>query len=188
MMVEPNERGAGLEYIDDTVGGSIPRNFMPAIEKGIRETMERGVLAGYEVVDVKAHVTDGSYHAVDSDEASFKLAGARAFADGVSKAKPVLLEPIVKFEITVPSRYMGDVTSDLSGRRGRISDTGVVGDMQLISGEVPLAEVLNYSTELRSMTGGEGSYSIEFSRYDVVPGRILEGIVARALARKEERK
>ncbi len=188
MRVEPNERGTGLEFIDDTFGGSIPKNFIPAIEKGVRETMDRGVVAGYEVVDVKARATDGKYHDVDSDEASFKIAGARAFADAVSKAKPVLLEPIVKFEITIPSRFMGDITSDLSGRRGRISDTGVVGDMQLITGEVPLAEVLTYSTELRSMTGGEGAYTVEFSRYDVVPGRLLDAVIAKAQARREEKK
>ena len=188
MRVEPNERGAGLEFIDETVGGSIPRNFIPAIEKGVRETMNNGVIAGHEIVDVKAFVTDGSFHAVDSDEASFKLAGARAFADAFSKARPVLLEPIVKFEITVPSRYMGDITSDLSGRRGRISDTGIVGDMQIIAGEIPLSETLTYSTELRSMTGGEGSYTIEFSHYDAVPARFQEQVVAKAQAKREQEK
>ena len=188
LYVEPNERGAGLEFIDETVGGSIPKNFLPAIEKGVVDIMGKGVLANYEVVDVKVRVKDGSFHAVDSDEASFKLAGARGFADGVMKAKPVLLEPIVKFEITVPPRFIGDITGDLSGRRGRISDTGVVGDMQLVSGEIPLAEVQTYSTELRSMTGGEGSYTIEFSHYDVVPSNVQQTIVAKAAAEKEESK
>ena len=187
MRVEPNERGTGLEYLDETVGGSIPKNFLPAIEKGIREKMTQGVIAGYQVVDVKVAVYDGSFHAVDSDEASFKLAGSRAFADSVMNARPVLLEPIVKFEITVPSRYMGDVTGDLSGRRGRISDTGVIGDMQVISGEIPLAEVQTYSTELRSMTGGEGSYTMEFSRYDVVPSHVQATVVAKAKAAQEEK-
>ncbi len=188
MRVEPNERGAGLEFLDETVGGSIPKQFLPAIEKGIRETMAKGVIAGYPVVDIKARVYDGKYHTVDSDEASFKIAGARCFADAVSKARPVLLEPIVKIEVTVPSRFMGDVTSDLSGRRGRISDTGVVGDMQIITAEVPLAEILTYSTELRSMTGGEGSYTIEFSRYDVVPPNIQQAVVAKARAEQEQEK
>jgi len=188
LYVEPNERGAGLEFIDETVGGSIPKNFLPAIEKGVVDIMGKGVLANYEVVDVKVRVKDGSFHAVDSDEASFKLAGARGFADGVMKAKPVLLEPLVKFEITVPPRFIGDITGDLSGRRGRISDTGVVGDMQLVSGEIPLAEVQTYSTELRSMTGGEGSYTIEFSHYDVVPSNVQQTIVAKAAAAKEESK
>jgi elongation factor G len=188
MRVEPNERGEGLEYLDEIVGGAIPKQYHPAIEKGIREAMEKGVIAGYEVIDVKAAVHDGSFHTVDSDEASFKLAGARAFADAVQKAKPVLLEPIVKFDITVPSRFMGDITSDLSGRRGRISDTSVLGDMQVISGEVPLAEVQTYSTELRAMTGGEGSYAIEFSRYDVVPSNVAQQVIAKAKARQEEAK
>ena len=188
LTVEPNERGAGLEYIDETVGGSIPKNFLPAIEKGIVEIMGKGVVANCEVVDVKVRVKDGSFHAVDSDEASFKLAGGRGFADGMLKAKPVLLEPIVKFEITVPSRFIGDITGDLSSRRGRISDTGGVGDMQFVSGEVPLAEVQTYSTELRSMTGGEGSYTIEFSRYDVVPSNVQQAIVTKAAAEKEESK
>ncbi len=187
MRVEPNERGAGMEFIDEIVGGAIPKQFLPAIEKGIRETMEKGVVAGYEVVDVEAHVYDGKFHAVDSDEVSFRIAGGRSFADAVLEARPVLLEPVVKFEITVPTRFMGDVTGDLSGRRGRISDTGVVGDMQMISGEIPLAEVLTYSTELRSMTGGEGAYSIEFSRYDVVPSNIQQAIVARARAEQEKK-
>jgi len=187
MRVEPNERGAGLEFIDEIVGGAIPKQFLPAIEKGIRETMEKGVIAGYEVVDVKAHIYDGKFHAVDSDEVSFRIAGGRSFAEAVQQARPVLLEPIVKFEITVPTRFMGDVTGDLSGRRGRISDAGVVGDTQVISGEVPLAEVLTYSTELRSMTGGEGAYTIEFSRYDVVPPNVQQAIVARARAEQEKK-
>jgi len=188
MRLEPNERGAGLEFLDEIVGGAIPKNFLPAIEKGIRDTMEKGVIAGYEVVDAKARIYDGSFHSVDSDEASFKIAGSRAFADAVMRAKPVLLEPIVKFEVSIPTRFMGDVTGDLSGRRGRISDTGVVGDLQVIGGEVPLAEILTYSTELRSMTGGEGSYTIEFSRYDVVPSSLQQTIVGRAQAAKEEKK
>jgi len=186
--VEPNERGAGLEFIDEIVGGAIPKNFLPAIEKGIVEIMSKGVIADCEVVDVKVRVQDGSFHAVDSDEASFKMAGSRGFADAFMKSKPVLLEPIMKFEITVPSRFIGDITGDLSGRRGRISDTGVVGDMQLVSGEVPLAEVQTYSTELRSMTGGEGSYSVEFSRYDIVPSNIQQTIVAKAAAARERNK
>jgi elongation factor G len=188
MRVAPNERGAGLEYIDEIVGGAIPKQYHPAIEKGIREAMEKGVIAGYEVIDVKTAVYDGSFHAVDSDEVSFKLAGGRAFADAVQKAKPVLLEPIVKFDITIPSRFMGDITSDLSGRRGRISDTTVLGDMQVISGEIPLAEVQTYSTELRSMTGGEGSYAIEFERYDIVPANVAQQVIAKAKAKQEEAK
>ncbi len=188
MRMEPNERGAGLEFIDETVGGSIPKNFLPAIEKGINEAMAKGVIAGYEVVDVNVRVYDGSFHAVDSDEASFKMAGARGFADAFGKAKPVLLEPIVKFEISVPPRFVGDITGDLSGRRGRISDTNVIGGQQVISGEIPLAEVQTYSTELRSMTGGEGAYAIEFSHYDVVPSTIQQQIIAKAAAAKEEEK
>ena len=186
MRVEPLERGAGFEFSNAVFGGAIPSNFMPAIEKGIREQLEKGILAGYPVVDVKAEVYDGSYHTVDSDEHSFKIAGGRAFQDGFLKSKPVLLEPIVNIEVTVPGKFMGDITGDLSGRRGRIAGMDSIGNLQVIKAKVPMKEIGKYSTELRSLTGGEGSYTIEFSHYDVVPARLAEEIIARSKKAKEE--
>ena len=186
MRLEPLERGAGFEFNNAVFGGAIPSNFMPAIEKGVRERLEKGVLAGYPVVDVKADVYDGSYHSVDSDEQSFKIAGARAFHDSFLNSKPVLLEPIVNIEVTVPGKFMGDITGDLSGRRGRIAGMDSMGNLQVIKAQVPMKEIGRYSTELRSMTGGEGSYTIEFSHYDVVPARLAEEIIARSKKASEE--
>ena len=186
MRLEPLERGAGFEFNNSVFGGAIPSNFMPAIEKGVRERLEKGVLAGYPVADVKADVYDGSYHSVDSDEQSFKIAGARAFQDGFLNSKPVLLEPIVNIEVTVPGKFMGDITGDLSGRRGRIAGMDSMGNLQVIKAQVPMKEIGRYSTELRSMTGGEGSYTIEFSHYDVVPARLAEEIIARSKKASEE--
>jgi len=184
LRVEPLERGKDFEFADEIYGGSIPRQFVPAVEKGVRETMAKGVIAGYRVVDVLVAVTDGKHHEVDSSEAAFKTASSRAFSDAFRNARPVLLEPIVNIEITVPSKYMGDISGDLSGRRGRIQGVAVEGDQQIISAQVPLAEVSNYSTQLRSITGGEGSYTMEFSHYEVVPGRVQEQIIAKAAKAK----
>jgi len=186
MRLEPLERGAGFEFNNSVFGGAIPSNFMPAIEKGVRERLEKGVLAGYPVADVKADVYDGSYHSVDSDEQSFKIAGARAFHDGFLNSRPVLLEPIVNIEVTVPGKFMGDITGDLSGRRGRIAGMDSMGNLQVIKAQVPMKEIGRYSTELRSMTGGEGSYTVEFSYYDVVPARLAEEIIARSKKASEE--
>lgn len=186
MRMEPLERGTGFEFKNAVFGGAIPSNFMPAIEKGVREQLEKGVLAGYPIVDVKVDVYDGSYHTVDSDEQSFKIAGSRGFQDGFMNSKPVLLEPIVNIEITVPGKHMGDITGDLSGRRGRIVGMDSVGNLQVIKAQVPMKEIGKYSTELRSMTGGEGSYTVEFSHYDIVPARLAEEIIARSKKAKEE--
>jgi elongation factor G len=184
--VMPLERGKGFEFENKVFGGAVPSNFMPAIEKGAREELERGILAGHPVVDVRVEVYDGSYHDVDSDEQSFKIAGARAFRDGFMNAKPVLLEPIVNIEITIPSRFMGDIAGDLSGRRGRIVGMDSVGNLQVIKAQVPMKEIGKYSTELRSMTGGEASYSVEFSHYDIVPHKLAEEIIAQAKKTPEE--
>jgi elongation factor G len=185
LRVWPRERGQGLEFVDSVVGGSVPRQFIPAVEKGVRAACERGVLAGYPVVDVAAEVWDGKDHPVDSSEAAFKLAADRAFREAFQKARAVLLEPIMRLEIVIPSRNMGDITGDLNKRRGRIQGMDSRGQLQVIEALVPLGEISNYSTELRSITGGEGSFSMKHDHYDVVPHAIAEGIVARAAKAKE---
>jgi elongation factor G len=174
LRVRPNERGAGFVFTNATVGGSIPHNFVPAVEKGVREQMERGVIAGYPVVDVIVEPFDGKSHPVDSSEAAFKIAGARAFRDAVEKAPHALLEPIVELEIDVPSRCMGDVTGDLNSRRGRIAGLDSHDDRQVVKAIAPLSEVQRYSTDLRSMTSGEGSYTMRLSHLDPVPAMVAK--------------
>jgi elongation factor G len=184
--ISPLERGAGFEFVDDVVGGVIPNSLIPAVEKGIREKMVDGVIAGYPVVDFRVSLYDGKHHPVDSKEIAFKTAGREAFKKAVKTAKPKLLEPIVNLTVAVPSRYMGDVTGDLNGRRGRVMGMDTQGDMQMIKAQIPLAEVQNYSASLRSMTGGEGSYMIEFSHYDIVPDHVAQGIIAQYEEKEEE--
>ncbi|MGD0649803.1 MAG: elongation factor G [Verrucomicrobiia bacterium] len=183
--VEPQERGKGFEYVDEVVGGAIPRNFIPAVEKGCVEAMLGGVVAGYPVVDVRAIVYDGSYHDVDSSEISFKIAGLHAFKDAMSKARPVLLEPIMNVTVYVPDQYMGDITGDLNHRRGRITTVEPADGLQAIKAQVPQAEVFKYSSELRSMTGGRGSFELEFSHYEQVPQHIAQKVIAEAQAAKK---
>ncbi len=178
LRIAPNERGGGFLFEDKTVGGSIPRNFVPAIEKGIREQMGKGVIAGYEVVDVRIEVYDGKHHPVDSSEAAFKTAGSRAFRKAFEKARPTLLEPVMNIEIDVPSRFMGDISSDLNTRRGRISGVDTHGDHQVIKASVPLSEVQTYSTDLRSITAGEGLYTLEYDHLDPVPSNIASRLIA----------
>ncbi len=179
-------RGEGFEFLDGVVGGTVPRQFIPAVEKGVRQALETGVLAGYPVVDVAAELYDGKDHAVDSSEAAFKIAANRAFRDGFMKARPALLEPVMRVEIVVPVRFMGDITGDLNKRRGRIQGMDTRGPLQAIEAMVPLAEIANYSTELRSITAGEGSYSMAHDHYDAVPSHIAEQIIARAKKPLEE--
>jgi elongation factor G len=176
--IEPKPRGSGFEFEDALVGGVVPGRFVPAVEKGVIEVMGRGVLAGYEVVDVKVTIFDGSYHAVDSDEHSFKIAGAMAFRKGIMEAKPVLLEPINIIEVTVPDEYMGDVMGDLSGRRGKIQGMEAEGHFQKIKASVPMSEIHKYSTILRSMTQGRGVYKTRFSHYDEMPREAAEKVIA----------
>lgn len=180
LRVEPLPRGERFEFVDDVVGGVIPRQFIPAVEKGIVETCDKGVIAGYPFVDVRAIVHFGKYHDVDSDEHSFKLASAMAFRDAVQAARPVLLEPVLEVDIEVPSRFMGDISGDLNSRRGRIVSMGQEGDLAQIKAHVPLAEMLNYSTELRSLTAGEGDYQFRLDHYDVVPSHLAGEVIARA--------
>ena len=175
----PQEAGAGFSFESKIVGGVIPKEYINPIEAGVRQAMENGVLAGYPMVDVKAVVYDGSFHEVDSSEAAFKIAGSIAFKAAAEKAKPVLLEPYVKIEITVPEDYMGDVIADLNSRRGRIDGMEPRNGIQVIHGFVPLSEMFGYSTDLRSKTQGRGNYSMEVAYYDEVPKTISESIVAK---------
>ncbi len=176
----PQERGEGFEFDDQVVGGAIPHQFIPAVRKGIVETMAKGVLAGFPVVDVKVELYDGKHHPVDSSEAAFKLAGAKAFQDAFMKGKPVLLEPIVNLEVTVPNEFFGDISGHISSHRGRIQGGDGIGNMQVIRAQIAMSEIVNYATELKSMTGGQGAYSIEFSHYDIVPSNVAQGIIAKA--------
>ena len=177
LRIEPKERGEGYEFSDDTFGGSVPKQYVPAVDKGIQEQLGKGVVAGYQVVDVKVSLYDGKAHDVDSDEASFKMAGQRAFRDAFEKAKPCLLEPIVNLEVLIPGRFMGDINSDLNGRRGRINGMDTIGEMQVIKAEIPLKEVQTYAADLRSLTQGEGSFTFEFSHYDVVPHNVADEFI-----------
>jgi elongation factor G len=186
LRIKPTPRGQGFTFTDAISQGRIPQQYVPAIEKGIRKTVEKGVIAGYPVVDVEVEVTDGSYHDVDSGPASFELAGSRAFKDAFAKAKPVILEPVVHIEITVPSRFMGDITGDLNSRRGRIEGMDTQGSMQVVRAHIPMMEILDYETQLRSVTGGEGSYTTEPSHYDVMPHKLAEAVIAKAKKPLEE--
>jgi elongation factor G len=174
-------------WVDSIVGGTIPNNFLPAVEKGFRERMERGVIAGYRVQNIAVEVFFGKHHPVDSSEAAFKTAGSMAFRNVFQQAKPSLLEPIVKLYVTVPGEKLGDINSDMSGRRGRVLGMdSASGDLQTVIAEVPLSEVTTYARNLSSITGGQGSYTMEFSRYDVVPGNVQKEIVEKAVLHEEE--
>ena len=174
--LEPNP-AAGVEFAEKVVGGSVPRGFFPGIEKGIRETAAEGVLAGFPLIDFKATLYDGSFHPVDSNELSFKIAASMALKDGVMQSKPVLLEPIMTVAIRVPEQYMGEVNRDLNGRRGRVLGMDTADGMQVISAQVPQAELFSYATELRSLTGGRGTFSAVLDHYEDVPGQIAEKII-----------
>jgi elongation factor G len=174
-------------FIDHIVGGSIPNPFIPAIEKGCRELMERGALAGYRMQDIAVEVHFGKDHPVDSSEAAFKMAGKHAFKKAFLAARPTLLEPIVKIEISVPSKYTGAILGDLNAKRGHVEDQdSLPGDVSLIVAKVPLAEVARYSAHLGSMTQGQGSYSMDFSHYEHVPANVQQQIVARSTVAVEE--
>jgi len=179
LTVEPSEPGKGLEFINKVVGGAIPKEFIPAIEKGVKERMENGVIAGYPLRDIKVTVVDGSYHEVDSNEMAFKIAGSMGFSDACKKADAVLLEPIMKVEVLVPQEFMGDVIGNLNGRRGKVQGMKVRAGAQAIEASVPLMEMFGYATDLRSRTQGRATYSMEFDRYDQVPRQIAEAIIAK---------
>ena len=178
--VEPLPRGSDFQFVDDIFGGSIPRQFVPAVEKGIQDARTRGFLAGYPMVDFKATVFDGSYHPVDSNELSFKMAGSLAFKDAMSRARPTILEPIMQVEVYTPSDFAGDLMGDLNGRRGRIAGMDTRGAMTVIRAQVPMAEMLTYEQHLTSATGGRGSYHMEYSHYEEVPHQFQSKIIAAA--------
>ena len=180
LTLEPNEKAAGFEFVDKIVGGAIPREYMRAVEHGIRETVETGVYAGYPMVDVRAIVHDGSYHEVDSSEMAFKIAASMAVKDAVEKADPTILEPMMRVEVTLPEQFMGDVIGDLNSRRGLVEGTEARGTTVVVRAAVPLAEMFGYATDLRSMTQGRASYSMELSHYAEVPGNLAQELVAKS--------
>lgn len=186
MEVAPRARGEGFEFVDKIVGGAIPRNFIPAVEKGIVEAMGDGFLAGYPLVDVQVVLYDGKHHPVDSSDMAFKIAGSIGFKAAVEKAQPVLLEPIMSVEITTPEENTGDVIGDLNSRRGRVLGTDPRGQYSVVSAEVPLAEMLTYAPDLTSMTGGRGDYTMEFLRYEEVPAHIAQKVIDETAKAKEE--
>ena len=179
MKVSPQEPGKGYEFVNSIVGGKIPREFIPAVDKGVQEAMTRGIQAGYPVVDVKVELYDGSYHDVDSSEIAFKIAGSICFQNAAKAAAPVILEPIMKVEVTVPENYFGDVMGNISSRRGQIQETGDRGLIKFIKAEVPLAEMFGYATDLRSMTQGRGNYTMEFGHYFKAPSNVTEEIISK---------
>jgi len=188
LRLEPLTRGGGFEFVDAIVGGVIPGKFIPAVEKGVRDSMTTGVVAGYKFQDVKVTLYDGSFHTVDSSDGAFKMAGSKGFKAAVQNAKPVILEPVYDVEVLVPEEYMGDIMGDLSGRRGKIQGTEQEGSLQKIKAQVPLADLHRYATSLRSMTQGKASHARTFSHYEVVPHDIAQRLIAEAAAEKEEEK
>ncbi len=186
LRLEPRERGEGFEFQDKIVGGAIPRQYIPGVEKGVVAAMQEGFIAGYPMVDMQVTVFDGSFHSVDSSELAFKMAASKAMKDGFGKADPVLLEPIVDVKVTVPEAYMGDVIGDLNSKRGRILGMEPRGKMQVVSAQVPQAEMSRYSIDLRSITGGRGFFSMEFSYYEEVPDHIAQKVVEQAKKDQED--
>ncbi|MBE1424365.1 elongation factor G [Desulfomicrobium macestii] len=182
--MEPNARSAGYEFLDEIVGGSIPRNYIPAVDKGVQEAAARGFLAGYPMVDFKVAVYDGSYHNVDSSEMAFKIAGSLAFKKAVEMCNPILLEPIMLTAVFIPDEFMGDVIGDLSSRRGRVLGSDSIGGVTEVKAHVPMAEMMKYAPDLRSMTGGQGTFTMEFAHYEECPPNVAEQVIADS--KKEE--
>jgi elongation factor G len=187
LRVEPNEEGAGFVFLNEIVGGTVPREYIPAVQKGIEEQLKNGVLAGYPLVDVKVALTFGSYHDVDSNEMAFKIAGSMGLKAAVMKASPVLLEPIMKVEVATPEDYMGDIVGDLNRRRGSIQnmEEGPAGSKE-ITADVPLAEMFGYATAMRSMSQGRASYSMEFKKYGEAPRNVTEDVIAKNAGRRKD--
>ncbi|HXJ36105.1 MAG TPA: elongation factor G [Candidatus Eisenbacteria bacterium] len=186
LRIEPLPRGSGFEFVDDIFGGAVPRNFIPSVEKGVRDCMKRGILAGYPVVDLKVTLYDGSYHDVDSSDMAFQIAASMGLQKGFLEARPILLEPIMNVEVNAPAENAGDVIGDLNGRRGRIVGMEPEGEVVAVRAQAPMAEMLTYESTLRSMTGGRGGYSMEFSHYEEVPGQLADKVVAAAKAEREK--
>jgi elongation factor G len=177
--ISPNEPGKGYEFSNDIKGGTIPKEYIKPIDQGIQDAMTRGVLAGYEMVDIKVSLYDGSYHDVDSNEMAFKIAGSMAFKEAARKAKPVLLEPVMDVEVTVPEEFMGTIIGDLNSRRGRIEGMEMVGGTQAIKATVPLSTMFGYATHMRSSTQGRANYSMQFKQYEEAPKSVSEEIIAK---------
>ncbi|HEO63799.1 MAG TPA: elongation factor G [Candidatus Omnitrophica bacterium] len=184
LRLEPLERGKGFEFVDAIVGGVVPKQYVPATEKGVKKAMEEGVLAGYPVVDVKVTIYDGSYHSVDSSDMAFQIAGSMSFKNAAKDAGMVLLEPIMDIEVIIPDEFMGQVSGDINSKRGRIAGVEAKGGMEVVKAQVPLSEMFKYGSELRSITGGRGYYTMKFSHYEIVPQRIAEKIIQES--KKEE--
>jgi elongation factor G len=188
LRVEPNAPGAGYEFINEIKGGSVPKEYIKPIDQGIQEAMLGGILAGYEMVDVKVSLYDGSYHDVDSNEMAFKIAGSMAFKEAARKAKPVLLEPVMSVEVTVPEEYMGTIIGDLNSRRGRIEGMEMVGGTQAIKATVPLSTMFGYATHMRSSTQGRANYSMQFKQYEEAPRSVSEEIIAKVQGKEANAK
>jgi elongation factor G len=187
LRIEPLARGAGFEFVDQVKGGTIPTQFIPAVEKGIRQVLDSGVIAGYPVKDVRVIVYDGKSHSVDSKDIAFATAGRKAFIDAVKKAQPIVLEPIVKVLITAPDSSMGDITGDLSAKRGQVNGTHALpGGGMSVSGQVPLSELANYQARLNGMTGGQGRYTIELSHYEAVPPSAQTALMSQYKVKEDE--
>jgi elongation factor G len=187
LRIEPLDRGQGFEFVNEIFGGTIPGQFIPAVEKGVRELLDQGAIAGYPIQDVRVIVTDGKHHPVDSKEVAFKTAGKFAFRDALLKAKPVLLEPIVNMSVTAPESHMGTITGDLSGKRGRIQGTDILpGGMAQVKAQAPLSEVMQYQSQLKSVTGGQGSFVMELSHYEPVPPQVQQQIASQYKPKVEE--
>jgi elongation factor G len=180
LRIEPLEKGGGFEFVDATKGGSIPRNFIPSVEDGVKEAMETGVLAGYPMVDVRVVLLDGKYHEVDSSELAFKIAASMGFREAVGRADPVLLEPVMEVEVVMPQEFMGEVIGDLNGRRGKILNMENRAGAQVVEARVPLATMFGYATRLRSMTQGRATYTMQFGAYEPVPQQIYAELMERS--------
>jgi elongation factor G len=179
IILEPGAPGEGFEFVNEIVGGAIPKEYIAPAEAGIRQALETGILAGYEVIDVKVTLVDGSYHEVDSSEMAFKVAGSMALKEAAKRAKPVLLEPLMKVEVVVPEEFMGGVTGDLHSRRGRVESTEMRLGSAIIQCKVPLSEMFGYSTNLRSMTQGRATYTMHFSHYEEAPKAVSEEVISK---------
>jgi elongation factor G len=177
LRVKPLERGQGFVFLDEIKGGTVPKEFINPTEKGVKEALDKGVVAGYPMVDVEVTLYDGSFHEVDSSEAAFKIAGSMAFQEAAKKAKPVILEPIMKVQVIVPDNFMGEVTGNLNSKRGRIESMEDRPGLKVINGKVPLSELFGYATELRSMTQGRGSFTMEFDHYEPTPANVAQLII-----------
>jgi elongation factor G len=177
LKIETQERGAGFTFVNAIKGGAIPNEFIPAVEKGITEATTRGVIAGFPLVDLKVTLYDGSYHDVDSSEAAFKIAASMGFQEGVKNAKPILLEPVMKIQVILPTEFLGDITGDISSKRGRIEGMNDRFNTKVIDAQVPLSEMFGYATTLRSLTQGRASFTMEFDHYEEVPANVAAGII-----------